>query len=47
MKVRSVGDLAPAQVANALGARGDNVCFEAVLEDGRIRSSYRMRGLDV
>ncbi len=36
-------DLALAQVADALGARGANVHFEDVVEDGRIRFDYRMR----
>ena len=36
-------DLALAHVADALGARGANVHFEDVLEDGRMRFDYRMR----
>ena len=36
-------DLALAQVADALGARGANVHFEDVLEDGRMRFDYQMR----
>ena len=36
-------DLALAQVADSLGARGGNVHFEDSLEDGRIRFDYRMR----
>ena len=36
-------DLALAGVADALGARGANVHFEDVLEDGRMRFDYRMR----
>ncbi|MFI5179043.1 MAG: DNA mismatch repair protein MutS, partial [Vicinamibacterales bacterium] len=36
-------DLALAQVADALGARGANVHFEDVVEDGRMRFDYRMR----
>ncbi len=36
-------DLALAQVAEALGARGANVHFEDVVEDGRMRFDYRMR----
>ncbi|HEY6357768.1 MAG TPA: hypothetical protein VIX35_05965 [Vicinamibacterales bacterium] len=36
-------DLALAQVADALGARGANVHFEDVIEDGRMRFDYRMR----
>ena len=35
-------DLALAHVADALGARGANVHFEDVVEDGRIRFDYRM-----
>ena len=36
-------DLALAHVADALGARGANVHFQDVLEDGRMRFDYRMR----
>ena len=36
-------DLALAHVADALGARGANVHFQDVLEDGQIRFDYRMR----
>ena len=36
-------DLALTHVADALGARGANVHFEDVLEDGRMRFDYRMR----
>jgi hypothetical protein len=36
-------DLALASVATALGARGANVHFQDVLEDGRLRFDYRMR----
>ena len=36
-------DLALAHVADALGARGANVHFEDVIEDGRIRFDYRIR----
>ena len=36
-------DLALAHVADALGARGANVHFEDVVEDGRMRFDYRMR----
>jgi hypothetical protein len=36
-------DLALAQVADELGARGANVHFQDVLEDGRMRFDYRMR----
>ncbi len=36
-------DLALAHVADALGARGANVHFEDVLEDGRMRFDYLMR----
>jgi hypothetical protein len=36
-------DLALAHVADALGARGANVHFEDVIEDGRIRFDFRMR----
>ena len=35
-------DLALAHVADVLGARGANVHFEDVLEDGRMRFDYRM-----
>jgi hypothetical protein len=36
-------DLALAHVADALGARGANVHFEDMLEDGRMRFDYRIR----
>jgi DNA mismatch repair ATPase MutS len=36
-------DLALAHVADALGARGANVHFQDVLEEGRMRFDYRMR----
>jgi hypothetical protein len=36
-------DLALAHVADVLGARGANVHFEDVVEDGRMRFDYRMR----
>jgi DNA mismatch repair ATPase MutS len=36
-------DLALAQVADALGARGANVHFEDVFEEGRLRFDYRLR----
>jgi hypothetical protein len=36
-------DLALAQVADALGARGANVHFEDVIEDGRMRFDFHMR----
>jgi hypothetical protein len=36
-------DLALAHVADALGARGANVHFQDVLEDGRMRFDYRVR----
>lgn len=36
-------DLALAHVAEGLGARGANVHFEDVIENGRIRFDYRMR----
>jgi hypothetical protein len=36
-------DLALAQVADALGARGANVHFEDVIENGRIRFDFHMR----
>ena len=36
-------DLALARVADTLGARGANVHFEDVLEDGRMRFDYRMQ----
>jgi hypothetical protein len=36
-------DLALAHVADAMGARGTNVHFQDVLENGRMRFDYRMR----
>ncbi len=36
-------DLAQAHIAEALGARGANVHFEDVLEDGRLRFDYQLR----
>ena len=36
-------DLALAHVADAFGARGANVHFEDVIEEGRMRFDYRMR----
>ena len=36
-------DLALASVATAMAARGANVHFQDVLEDGRLRFDYRMR----
>jgi DNA mismatch repair ATPase MutS len=36
-------DLALAHVADGLGARGANVHFEDVLDNGRMRFDYRMR----
>jgi DNA mismatch repair ATPase MutS len=36
-------DLALADVADALGARGANVHFQDVLENGRLHFDYRVR----